>query len=1796
MRSQSIIIISLLVLTACSRESAESNPPIEANPRIAERNEPAPSVAGVGEASSAEAAAGQGDEASPPAATGPAPPRLEQWAFVPHQASSVEFAYQQENLTIARANAGFLAQSRPPSGPMDLVHRRRMSGDFVARIRVRTPSRGDPDVQQRGGTAIPYFGFRELDGKRYVTAPAPQLVDQPLEHELTIERVGDQFYFSVDGQPRQGGSRGSRQPGHIFLQLNPPAKLWITGFEVNDDSMLFDYGVPQLAPIDIEPERWVFSTGGTDPRDIQDPGALQLALDEDGLVMTAVDIGPTSTIRHLETFHGDFLIQAELQLPTIDESGGYHTLGGLGASIGVEFKPESSRTAGARFSKHLTEEPQTFLLAIQREGDRIHLIQDGKRVGGYRFPGSENPGRLYLRIGGVGSLRLKRLEKVIAAQPAPGSALASGAPSSQSSTSPPASSHSVRPDAPQWINLLSGLDPPNQTLRGKAHFSDGALFTDAAKAPALIRTSFTAPRRYELRAAVTRRSGKGAFYMIGPIDGKPCAVIVEAENGGKLSSGLALIDRMAPKNPKYPAEACTKKLLPVGKRVDIHCRIDGSAFELTVGNERVFRWSGDVSRLSLTPFFQSKFPSHVLLGSANSEFEIHRLEMRPLEGSLASVPHAKPASSPADQPANQPANQPAQAPSATTPPPVAAFEDWYVPASPKTDQDLKIEQDLTFARDEQGLQISKSKEPGDFWLYRQPALEGDFLATLRIVVPSSSLGQITVGVHPAARRGSIFMLTLPPPLPQNQREVIVRIQKVDREVIGQIEGQPARPPANIEGPVKLGLLLRDDVRFWISDCQVKSLGKNVAAASPTSDGGDGASQSTARDTPPIAEAIQEIQLPAPVDNATLGAGGRYLILHIKPLFKLAVFDIETLNIVGYVPVSDGRVLFAAGAEHLVVVQPEEGTITRWSLANLQRELTTSFAATYSATDLAMGSASAGPLVVASSQEGANRSDVQFFDLQTLKPLEVEVTTQANTPPRWYDVSAVRAAADGCTFGVAGARDAKILVLSGQRAELYEDPSRKAHFASPGPISQVVFTDAGLFNSQFKPLKQDGISRLQPTVPATRGPFYLSVDAPISYSVGDPLLGSVSLQLAPYVAPLATFRDLRLKGNRSEYFNRRGGLSLDRRLVFHPPAGRIVAIADEHDRLLIKQIDLAAILARADIHDLLVMSQPPPMVHPGQNYRYQLEVLSSSGGIEYELTTGPQGMTITPTGLVSWRAPESRVPATAHAVISIKDQSSQSVFHTFAVNNRPLGPPADLANDATPRSPAAPETTDGETAASGKPSADAAASSNPLPPTKSDSKTTIPLPRPFDSVCVGGGGRYLVFWLSAVKQIVVVDVATAKIAKFISIDDSSTLIAAGATKLFAVLPEARTIRSWSMGTWEEQRPVALPGDYRPQAAILGHGSSGPLLIVGDERTSSPLHFLDSQLQPLNVDLGQQPHLMGAGELRLRAAGDGGFFTMWRVNSSPRGVFLLQLRGKDAKLRYFHETIGYIAPSNDGSRIYSPGGVFNFQSDDIGGMADRAAASLPTPAVNGDFVVQVERIDRDPNRPASTPSVSIFLAGEKTPIATLTDIDVRPGDDSDFFARAPLTLDKRIYFFPLASTIATLPESNDRVVLHRIDLDRALASSGLNFLVIASRPPNRVVVGQELQYQMIAKSKNGGVTYELAKGPTGAALTPGGLLRWSVPEDFPVGDQRLLLTARDDSGRTAFQSFVVEVAASSQGLRTWTDVTGEYRVLAKFVKLEAGRVHLLRQDGGQAAVPLDQLSAEDQSVARKLANGR
>ena len=133
---------------------------------------------------------------------------------------------------------------------------------------------------------------------------------------------------------------------------------------------------------------------------------------------------------------------------------------------------------------------------------------------------------------------------------------------------------------------------------------------------------------------------------------------------------------------------------------------------------------------------------------------------------------------------------------------------------------------------------------------------------------------------------------------------------------------------------------------------------------------------------------KQIKLPCSVTDLCIGGGGRYVLLHLTEVQKIAVFDVNMLKIVGYIPADDEDTCFAAGATRAVVVSASRGVISRWNLLTLKRELSQPIDLKGDASAV-MGSATEGPMILFSFVARNTGSKPMEVDLETLKSTPME---------------------------------------------------------------------------------------------------------------------------------------------------------------------------------------------------------------------------------------------------------------------------------------------------------------------------------------------------------------------------------------------------------------------------------------------------------------------------------------------------------------------------------------------------------------------------------------------------------------------------------------------------------------------------------------------------------------------------------------------------------------------------------------------------------------------------------------
>lgn len=976
--------------------------------------------------------------------------------------------------------------------------------------------------------------------------------------------------------------------------------------------------------------------------------------------------------------------------------------------------------------------------------------------------------------------------------------------------------------------------------------------------------------------------------------------------------------------------------------------------------------------------------------------------------------------------------------------------------------------------------------------------------------------------------------------------------------------------------------------------------------------------------PKVADGLQEIPLPETVDEIDVGGGGRYLALYFKALRKIGVFDVNQMKITGYVSATDADTKFAAGATKLIVVSGDSGVISRWDLATLKRELTQTIDLGGSAGHVILGSASAGPALVSGVGRGYD-GGASLVDLNTLRvsPLTVQGSRGFGGGGN------IRVSANGNVIGIwatgVSPSGLQSYVKSGDTwTGYYEHDSVGA--IVPSPDGRLLYTGMGIFTNQLRRVgdSQSNLS-LKYSIPAVHGPYYMTLDA------GDirdqkKAVEKVYLKLEGDERPLVEIPNLDPLFRQEDRFAR-DTLTLDKRLFLIPDANVVVQLAGTKQKLLVVKFDIEEALKSSDVDFLIVSSRPPLAIKAGEQFTYQIAAKSKAGGVKYTLDAGPAGMKISPTGLLTWNS-NDKSPNKASVIVSVADASQQQIFHTFDLEV--VGGDA-KASSATVTAPSS---------SGGVP--------QPVVATPADLKsesTEIKLPSTAADVVVGGNGRLLFFHLPNLKKIAVLDLSQGKITGYLPASDDDTKIVAGATRALVFSVTTGVVTRYRLDTLERELSVAIPFPDPIQFVGMGAGSEGPVMLRTSRGTgqidSCSFHFLDlNTMKPMEVSWpnGRQPHSVYRDQNHIQVSTNGEAFVV-------SGVGVLRLNGNMLQTAGGRTEHGGL-PSADGRFFLANGRILNSDLQPTGDAS--TSYGIAVPSVTGSYFLSLANAPSySPQNTQKKQSAKLYMFGDNRPLVTIQDLEIAGQVYGHFVDR--LTVQKRLFLVPDAHVIATLLPSNDRIELRRFNVDEALDASGVDYLLVASQAPPHAELGKLYSYAMKVKSKRGGVKYSLDAAPEGMKVSADGQITWTVPRDAAQDIYKVIVSIKDDSNQSTFHTFSVEIPEVKEKLaaaqreqqeqarlaqaeaqrklmeerqkaqaaqlaareeeaqrraeelrqkqiaareafrgemRTWTDSTGEHKIVARFVEIVNKETVVLQlENGDKRNIPLSRLSAVD-----------
>jgi hypothetical protein len=392
-----------------------------------------------------------------------------------------------------------------------------------------------------------------------------------------------------------------------------------------------------------------------------------------------------------------------------------------------------------------------------------------------------------------------------------------------------------------------------------------------------------------------------------------------------------------------------------------------------------------------------------------------------------------------------------------------------------------------------------------------------------------------------------------------------------------------------------------------------------------------------------------VPLPAPTADVAVGGGGRFLVLSMPETRRFSVFDVNAAKVVKELPLSAKSALIAAGWDKIVVVDPGAKSVERWSLLTFEREATAPLEMKVPPVAAAMGSESAGPLVI-SGVDWPRLGETVFFDVRSMREYDLPINRHGifeTSNQVW-----LRASSDGKLFA------AQQFPLGGRtQTGVWEKGSVTLHggpaggMPVPGPDGKTIYTADGIFSGQLQPLGGAGTAFL----PAHHGPFYLGLPR-----VGTPApKATLAMYLAGQATPFAHVAEVAGLGETNL-------LPGDKLIHFLPDAGLIITLPGKADRLVLHRFDPQQALEKSGRDYVLVTSRPPGTARAGGAYVYQMQTKSRKGGVRCRLDSGPPGMAIDAGGRLTWQVPADFAGTSADVRVYVRDLAGQEASHAFTI--------------------------------------------------------------------------------------------------------------------------------------------------------------------------------------------------------------------------------------------------------------------------------------------------------------------------------------------------------------------------------------------------------------------------------------------------------------------------------------------------------------------------------------------------
>ena len=394
----------------------------------------------------------------------------------------------------------------------------------------------------------------------------------------------------------------------------------------------------------------------------------------------------------------------------------------------------------------------------------------------------------------------------------------------------------------------------------------------------------------------------------------------------------------------------------------------------------------------------------------------------------------------------------------------------------------------------------------------------------------------------------------------------------------------------------------------------------------------------------------------------MAAAGRYLVLKLRDLPALSIFDTFETEIIKHIRLPSTNFKYAAGGNIALVYFPDQNIFKTYSLKTFEDIKTKPNPFGNTITNLTMGNSLGSRALVRYSvgSEQLSPTSMSLLDTSRLTEIKLNYRGQGMSSHNVFYRDRVHfrsnrdmdMVTEWCTSN--SPSGVVLLVRRGGSYEVRFNHDSAAGYLIPGDDSMIYSATGRIWNTELKQLNQIPGGQL---IPALGGLLYLTLSPQ-----GD-LTVYASGQSTP-LGPIGSYPGWTENNRRTNW--RADKLSTDQRITFLPAFGRIVFVAEDKLNLIVRPFNLEQALSESGVDYLVVTSMPNQAAKVGQRWEYQIKAISKAGGLKYKASLCPKGMQVSKTGLVTWTPRKRPETGEETVLIEIEDESKEMTFHKFTV--------------------------------------------------------------------------------------------------------------------------------------------------------------------------------------------------------------------------------------------------------------------------------------------------------------------------------------------------------------------------------------------------------------------------------------------------------------------------------------------------------------------------------------------------